>query len=133
MGNDLDNVDLGDLEERFGSQSQSQGFAEGLEQGRRAGLDEGYSQGFNEGSKIGSELGLYRGHLMAWIQMLQLDSDRSPRSVKLISKLGETLNLIDDFPKTNSAICEHELSDIRSRLKQITSIYGLTICDSSSQ
>lgn len=133
MGDDLDNIDLISLEESFGSQSHSRGFAEGLEQGRRDGQDEGYTLGFEEGRKIGSELGFYRGHLMAWMQMLQLDTEQSPRLAKLIRRLSETLDLIGEIPKTNSTICELKLSDIRSKLKQIASIYGLTIHTTSSQ
>lgn len=133
MGDDSEQFDLSEVEERFNIQSQSQGFVEGLEQGKKAGLEEGFSCGSDEGSKIGSEIGYYRGHLMVWLQMQQLEPENSSKSTKLINKLGETLDLIGNFPTTNQEICELRLSEIRSKVKQVTSMLGVTLCDISSQ
>lgn len=133
MDDDLEQVDLGELEERFRSHSQKQGFDEGLEQGRKAGLDEGLRRGHDEGIKVGSEIGIYRGHIMVWIQMSQLSSENPTRNSRLTGKLSETLDLINEFPKTNQMVCEMKLNEIRSRLKQITSLNGVNICDMISQ
>lgn len=117
-----------DLEESYIKEQESSGYDAGLAVGKRDGLEEGYSQGFEEGSKRGSEIGFYRGYTMTWIQLIESDSLRkTSKSTKILSKLNEVLQLVEDFPKTNETFCEEKLSDIRAKFKQSTSLLNLKL------
>lgn len=111
---DMD-LDLDNLEERFASLQESEGYREGLRAGERAGLEEGEEFGAVEGAKKGAEIGYLKGFTLTHKLTKSFSSKLTPKSEKLYD---EILSLIDEFPKTNETDCEDKLAKIRVKFKQ---------------
>lgn len=123
-GERLDNLD--DLEEELKKEQFADGYKSGLQVGREAGVKEGKQSGAEEGANIGSEVGYYRGFLVTWLHLLQSGQAADAKLPKsLQTKLQETLQLIDEFPKTNETSSEEMLEKIRVKFKQSTSLLNI--------
>lgn len=118
---------LENLEEIYLQESTSDGYETGFKLGKEAGYEEGHKLGLEEGSKKGSELGFYRGFTMTWIHLIQESSSLLPKSNRTLNILKETLDLVEAFPKVNETFCEEQLTSIRSKFKQSTSLLNLKL------
>lgn len=111
--------DLENIEDNFARQVSEEAYNCGLEMGKKAGQDEGYARGSDIGSKIGSEIGFYRGYTKTCIELLKASSaSNDTKSTRILNKLYEILDLVDNFPHSNDTSCEDKLSDIRLKFKR---------------
>lgn len=121
---------LVDLEEELEKKHVKEGYQLGYQKGQEAGKDEGYSQGLIEGEKRGSEVGFYGGSAMTLIQLLKnkdTTNEGNKQSTKILIKLNELLELVENFPKENETYCEDKLNTIRVKFKQVTSMLNIKL------
>lgn len=96
-----------------------EGFKEGYNKGLIDGEEDGHHLGYHRGAELGAELGYYKGVFEA---CLALNKNKPARCLpeKTVAVLTKVLDLIEQFPNTNSSDIDIiELRDnIRARYKK---------------
>lgn len=127
----VDPSNLIDLEDELEKKHVKEGYQMGYEKGQLAGQEEGYSQGLLEGAKRGSEVGFYGGSAMTLIQLLKnkeaTEEGNNKHSTKILTKLNELLELVENFPKENETLCEDKLNTLRIKYKHVTSMLNIKL------
>lgn len=114
---------LDGLEDQLMDNLVVRGYLNGKKLGEIAGEQDGFSIGLQEGYMLGSELGLYKGTVLAWLQLMKIEEEyqSNNKHIKINQKVNDLLALIENYPKTNvrDASIHENLVNIRVRYNHL--------------